>query len=131
MNLPIIHPLVVHFPIAFYFLELLLLIQWTRKKDPAYLRFSRFVFALGFIFMIAALASGFNDAGGFSGIRGPVQRHFYAAISVFVIYTLRAFVWKMGKPDDPRYRVLQLSGALIGNLLIALTGFYGGIVVYG
>lgn len=36
----LIHPMVVHFPIAFYFLELALIGMWIAKKDPFYGRAS-------------------------------------------------------------------------------------------
>lgn len=132
MNLSLpIHPMLVHFPIAFYFLELLFLIQWIRKKDGAYLRFAKLVFALGFVFMIPALITGYRDAGGFSQIHGVVQSHFIGACSVLGLSVFRAVYWKMGKESSPRYSVYQVAGALAGNILVAITGFYGGMLVYG
>ena len=86
-----LHPALVHYPIAFYFLELLLLILWQAKKDPAYLRFSGFSFKLGYLFMLFAMVSGFITAGGFQGIVGKVRPHALAAVSVFAIATIRLF----------------------------------------
>ena len=60
----VFHPPLVHFPIAFYCLELLLLLFWRAKKDPAHLRFARFSFNLGYLFMLAAIVAGLKDAGG-------------------------------------------------------------------
>ena len=62
----VFHPPLVHFPIAFYCLELLLLLFWQAKKDPAHLRFARFSFKLGYLFMLAAIVAGLKDAGGLS-----------------------------------------------------------------
>ena len=124
------HPIFIHFPIAFYFLELVLLFCWLKKKDSNYLNFARFTFRLGYLFMIVAMVAGFHDAGGLTGIRGRVRYHFMAAASVFTLYTLRAFFWRFGKVDRPSYKQTQLLFALAGNILVALTGYLGGLLVY-
>ncbi len=121
------HPPLVHFPIAFYCLELLLLIFWQTKKDPAYLRFAQFSFRLGYILMLAAIAAGLKDAGGLSGISGKVRPHFYSALAVFVIYTVRAFVWKFAPKEKTS---IQFAGALFGTAAVLLTAFLGGEIVY-
>lgn len=125
-----LHPMLVHFPIAFYFLELLLLALWFKKKDPQYLRFSRIAFSLGYLFMVAAAVAGFRDAGGWGKITGMVRSHFYGAVSVVVFYTLRAVQLKLSKEEDTRQVIVQFLGALVGNFLVMLTGFYGGRLVY-
>ena len=124
------HPTLVHFPIAFYFLELILLLYWLKKKDGSYLNFARFTFRLGYIFMILAMIAGFIDAGGIAGIQGRVRTHFFAAASVFILYTIRAFFWRFGKVENVSYKQTQLLFALAGNILVALTGYFGGLLVY-
>ena len=123
----VFHPPLVHFPIAFYCLELLLLLFWQARKDPAYLRFARFSFNLGYLFMLAAIAAGLKDAGGLSGITGKVRPHFYSAAAVFVVYTARAFVWKFAPKENSK---VQLAGALFGTAVVLLTAFLGGEIVY-
>ena len=125
------HPILVHFPIAFYFLELLLLIIWVKKSEPQYLHFAKLTFSLGYGFMIAALASGYIDAGGWANITGLVQRHFLGALSVLVLYNLRGAYWLKAKSGSKKFAAVQISGALIGNILVGITGFYGGRLVYG
>ena len=125
-----LHPILVHFPIAFYFLELLLLVFWLKKRDSQYLRFSRIAFSLGYFFMAAAALAGFRDADGWKNITGMVRSHFYGAVSVIVFYTLRAVQLKMSKGEDARQVAIQFLGALVGNFLVMLTGFYGGRLVY-
>lgn len=123
----VFHPPLVHFPIAFYFLELVLLLFWAAKKDPAYLRFARFSFNLGFLFMLAAIVAGLVDAGGLQGIKGKVRPHFYGAVTVFGIYTARVFIWKYAPKEKPS---IQLAGALLGTLVVFLTAFLGSEIVY-
>ncbi|MBI3999808.1 MAG: hypothetical protein HY351_04255, partial [Candidatus Omnitrophica bacterium] len=72
MTIPV-HPMLVHFPIAFYFLELILLCGWAKRQDENYLNFARFTFRLGYLFMILAIVMGFLDAGGIPGIQGRVR----------------------------------------------------------
>ncbi len=130
MNL-LIHPMTIHYPIAFYFLELLLLLIWAAKNDPIYLRFASFIFKVGFIGMIAAIAAGLYDVGGFEHIQGRVKTHFIWALSVLGIQTLRAIFWKVGKPEQGHYRATQILFSLAGFILITITAYFGGLLVYG
>ncbi len=125
------HPALVHFPIAFYVLEFLLLIFWIVKRDSSYERFALFTFRLGYLAMLVAAAAGLLDAGGISGIVGKVKPHFFAALSVLVFYTARALFWRFGKKNNAAYAKIQLAGAAIGTVLVLLTGFFGGEIVYG
>ncbi|MBI4115724.1 MAG: hypothetical protein HY447_04015 [Candidatus Omnitrophica bacterium] len=123
------HPMLVHFPIAFYFLELLLLVFWTAKRDEAYHRFARFSFKLGYLFMIAAMVAGYIDAGG--SITSKIKPHFFSALSVFTVSTLRALFWRFGSREKSFYQPIQLTGTLVTNFLVAITGDLGGNIVFG
>ncbi len=126
------HPILVHFPIAFYFLEGLLLIFWAVKKDDAYRRFALFSFKTAYGFMLVTIATGLLDAGGFGRITGLVRTHFLSAlVGVFGIATARAFFWRFGDENAKSYRTIQIAGALLGNFALALTGYFGGRLVYG
>ena len=124
-----LHPVFVHFPIAFYFLELVLLFFWLGKKDEAWRRFAVFTFRLGFLFMIVAAVTGYIDAGAKFPPVKPVRPHFYAASAVFIFYTARAAWWQWAR-EGKFYRPVLLGGALVGNALVALAGFLGGKLVY-
>lgn len=130
MTQGLFHPAAVHFPIAFYVLEFLLLIFWAVKRDSAYERFALFTFRLGYLTMLAAIGTGLYDAGGLSGIVGKVKPHFFAALSVFVFYTVRALFWRFGRKNNSAYTAIQVGGAAIGTILVLLTGFFGGEIVY-
>ena len=122
------HPILVHFPIAFYFLELFLLIFWAAKKDPAYLRFAKFSFRMGYIFMIPAIIAGLMDAG---GLPESVREHAFFAASVLGIYTARFFYWQFAKPEQKNYPFWLIAGAALGFILVMITGYEGGELVYG
>ena len=125
------HPVLVHFPIAFYVLELILLIFWVVRQDQSYLRFALFSFRWGYGLMIATMIAGVMDAGGFDEIVGQVRTHALAASSVFILYTIRAFFWRYGKKEAKSYALTHLLFAAAGNILIAVTGYFGGVLVYG
>ena len=125
------HPILVHFPIAFYFLEFVLLLFWLAKQDESYLKFALFSFKSGYFFMILAMIAGLRDAGGFGEITGRVRTHALAAASVFAIYTARACFWRFGKTEDRFYKLTHILFVVVGNLLVALTGYFGGLLVYG
>ena len=126
----LIHPILVHFPIDFYFLELVLLVRWVRTHDPNHLSFALFSFQMGYLFMVLAILAGLIDAGGFAHITGRVRTHFLAAATVFGFYTLRIFFWRFGKADATSYPLSHLLFAASGNILVAITGYFGGLLVY-
>ena len=129
MELPI-HPALVHFPIALYFFELLLLSFWAFKKDGHYLRAALFTFRAAFFMMIAALASGWKEVGGWQHVTGEVAEHFWGAVSVGVIQLARGIYWHRGKLENKKAMILILS-ALAGCAAVLYTAYHGGELVYG
>lgn len=125
-----IHPAVVHFPIAFYFLELVLLLFWWAKNDPVYRRFALFSFRMGYLFMTAAMIAGYFDAGGHFPVPKPIRLHAFSALAVFGVYTLRAGYWQWAKQEEKFYRQILVLGALLGTAVVFWTGFLGGELVY-
>ncbi len=125
------HPPLVHFPIAFYFLELVLLLFWWKKGDAAYRRFALFSFRMGYLLMMAAVIAGFIDSGAHFPLPKGIRPHALAAVSVFILYTLRLGYWQWAREEQKFYRKILIGGAVLGTLLVALTGFLGGELVYG
>lgn len=121
------HPPVVHFPIAFFVLELILLWLWLRRGDPAYRRFSLFSFRLGYGLMIPAMIAGLVDA---RGLPPVVRPHFFSALSLFLLSTVRAFHWKFQKGERRKDAVFLLAGALLACLLVGVTGYFGGKLAF-
>ena len=130
MNIKLLHPALVHFPIAFYFLELVLLVLWTAKHDPAFRRFALFSFRLGYFFMLLSMASGWLSTGGWSGVTGDVPPHFYAACAVFALYTVRGLHLRFARAAADARPWVPLAGALVGNALVTWTALLGGKLVY-
>ena len=126
------HPMLVHFPIALYVLEAVLLIFWAVKKDTAFRRFALFVFRAGYLTMIAAWITGYFEGGGLPDILKyeRLENHFTAATTLLIFYTLRAGVWKGIKPGSAADHWIHLAGALIGCVIVAVTGYFGGLMVH-
>lgn len=125
------HPVLIHFPIAFFFLEALLLVLWVSKKDPAYFRFARFSFFLALGFLAPVLVTGWLDAGGWKNIEDLVQIHFFSGLAASALALLRILNWKRaGSPEDASSWVL-LAGALLQCAAVIAAGYYGGLLVYG
>lgn len=129
--MPPLHPMLVHFPIAFLVLELFLIIRWARTGDAAYERFARLVFFLAFFCMLGALASGYREATEQGHkIQGAVARHYYAALTLFFFTTLRLFQWRSVKPGLTVPPALLTAASAAGVLLMAAAAFLGGRLVY-
>lgn len=130
MSLKLLHPFVVHFPIAFYFLELVLLCVWAVRKEAGFYRFSEFSFLMGYFFMLWAVVTGLVGVGGFSRLEGQTKRHFDAAAITLGFYTLRLLYLKSAKNKGGVSQRVQIAGALIGNAIVFYTAFLGGQIVY-
>lgn len=125
-----IHPIFVHFPVAFYFLEMVMLIAWSVKKDAFYWRVSRVAFGWGYGLMFAAIAAGLWDIGGPANIRGTVRTHVLGASVVLALTTVRAFHARAAATNPERHRALLLAGAVAVNIAVLITGYFGGLLAF-
>ncbi len=121
-----LHPVLVHFPLAFFILECVFLTLWRVRGDDKYLDFSLYLFVPAYIFLCAAMVSGYRSSGGFGKMGDLTRQHFYASSVFFVISTLRAFVWKTARKN----LTLQLVSAWVGIVVLFLAGYWGGLQVY-
>lgn len=122
-----LHPALVHFPIAFFFLELFLLCLWASRKDEAYRRFAAMAFRIGYVSIFAAMVTGYIDVGGFRRLDGPVAPHFYLALAILVFYSARAVARKFIATPPASF---QIAASAAGNALIAYAAFLGGKLVF-
>lgn len=131
MNLPLLHPAIVHYPIGLYFFEMLLLIFWMVKKEAQYKHAARLCFQVAYGFTILSLITGFIEAGGFDGITGPVRPHAFSAVCVAVLQTFRAFHgWFHGKKETVRDAAISVGYAVAAYTVVLVTGYFGGVIVY-
>ena len=77
--------------------------------------------------------AGWLDAKGWPSIvkYAGVRIHFIAAVSVLAVSIARAALWQWGRPEQKSYLLRLIGSAVLLNLLIAVTGWLGGKLVYG
>lgn len=131
MNLPLLHPATVHFPIGLFFFEALLLIRWRVSQDSRYKFAALYCFQVAYVTVILALITGVIDTGGFDGITGKVRPHFLSAICFAVLQTLRALHWWFhGKKETLRDAQISVGYAVVAYAAALVTGYLGGLIVY-
>ena len=134
MNLSkiLLHPLLVHFPIALCFFEFFLLSLAGLKKNAAYLSFARLTFHFLAVCLLGTLVTGYRDAGGSVAdlFEGGVKPHFYSACFFTLIVLVRLVLWKRFQLDHPRSLNVQLVGSLLMITAVAVTAYWGGKLVY-
>jgi uncharacterized membrane protein len=129
-----LHPLTVHFPIALLFTSVFfdLLGILTEKKQLS--QTGWWLLILGLVG--GAVAAGFGmwteEQVEASGVpEAAVDRHEAFALTTMAVFAALAVVrWRMRARWSSRDRVIYLSVAMVGLLLLGITGFYGGELVY-
>ena len=121
------HPPLVHFPIAFFVLEFILLGLWFRRGDPAYRRFALFSFRLGYGLILPTMIAGLVDA---QGLPPMVRPHFLSALSLFLLSTVRAFQWRFQRREGRKGAAFLLAGSLLTCLVVGVTGYFGGKLAF-
>ncbi|HTL46554.1 MAG TPA: DUF2231 domain-containing protein [Verrucomicrobiae bacterium] len=124
------HPPLVHFPIAFSFLEFLLLVLGRVKKNDEYFRFAFLTFVLCLLSLPFVVGAGFVDLGGFAGLRNDrVQRHVFSALTFAVINLIRIPRWRQARQNPGASWASLAAGAAASALLAGLTGYFGGFLI--
>ena len=124
------HPLLIHFPIAFFFLEAMLVVLWLRRKEEMHEKFSYFTLKLTVALMPFVMFAGLKDA---NGLPPMVRTHFYFATALFVNSAARLLVrWKSGPGLwTGKYRTIYSVWVFLGLALTVLVGYLGGKVADG
>ena len=128
MSLPI-HPYLVHFPVAFLFLEGLLMLFWVWKKKDSYEAFSYFVLKLALVSIPFVMLAGYIDAG---GLPERVRKHFFSAATLLALTFFRFSLRRSQGVGLWQGSMKGLAGLLLlmSLILTGLTGHLGGMIVY-
>jgi uncharacterized membrane protein len=125
----LIHPLVVHFPIAFWLASTFFDAMAWRGQDPVYRRTAYWLVGLGLIWAAVSIALGWVDllAAERQGVGTALllrhRVHSLVAYAATAAY-LGNFLWRWRSRNVLAPGPLALSAA--GAVLIAVTGFLGG-----
>jgi uncharacterized membrane protein len=126
----LVHPLLVHFPVALWLTSGLFDLLYLRTSDQFYLRAARLLIGLGLVGSVFAIASGFRDFLSFKPEEiGPAftsrhNPHSLTAYGATIVY-LYSF-WTRGKATPSRS--LLLAMVVVGSILIAVAAHLGGII---
>ena len=128
-----LHPAVVHFPIAFYLLGVLLTAGTLWRRAPDYERFAYWSFVLARVGVGVAALFGLVDQAGLSPgdpRRDTINNHITGGVALFILNGLVVyyrFRWNNVLAGPRRWQYLGLMAA--GVAALTLTGFWGGELV--
>lgn len=131
---PPYHPLFVHFPIAFYFLGLLMTGLYLWRKNGEHERFAYWSFFLSWLAAIVASLVGLVDRGqlAYDDPRNQtLDQHITQAILFIILSGLVVYMrfrWSDVLLGSRRW--LYLGLLLLGTAAIVATGWLGGELVY-
>lgn len=137
MPLNVLHPVFVHFPIAFFTLNAFLLVLRIRKKHMWNIdldQYAYFAVWIGYISMFVTMSFGLFDFIRFGYIDNIIAiTHASFASSLIFIYGFHIFLrFKYGQDVwKTKYKYLYLGSMLLGIIIVYITGFFGGKLVYG
>ena len=126
----LIHPLVVHFPIALWLTSALFDVLYLRTSDQFYLRAARLLIGLGLLGSALAIAAGFRDfrsfkpediGPAFSAKHNPHSLTAYAATLLYLFS-----YWTRGRATLSRSLLITVMA--IGAILISVAAHLGSIV---
>ena len=122
------HPLIVHFPVALWLTSALFELLYVARRENLYATVARFLIGLGLLGAAVSIASGWIDLltqvklGVGTGIVIQHRIHSVLAYGATALY-LAVFLGRWRRPDVPGWTIAL---SLIGALVIAAAGFYGG-----
>ena len=122
------HPLIVHFPVALWMTSALFELLYLVRRENLYATVARFLIGLGLLGAAVSIASGWIDLltqvklGVGTGIVIQHRIHSVLAYGATALY-LAVFLGRWRRPDVPGWTIAL---SLIGALVIAAAGFYGG-----
>jgi len=122
------HPLIVHFPVALWMTSALFELLYVARRENLYATVARFLIGLGLLGAAVSIASGWIDLltqvklGVGTGIVIQHRIHSVLAYGATALY-LAVFLGRWRRPDVPGWTIAL---SLIGALVIAAAGFYGG-----
>ena len=129
------HPLVVHFPIAFFYgAAMLYFIAWIARRDSiAWVAF--WMLALGLTSGVVAVATGWWSAGGVmldpsvkQNVLEPHMRLMFATAALSALLTIWAIIQRPMPSSALRY--VFLFGLILMIALMTRGADYGGMMVY-
>ncbi|HMQ54887.1 MAG TPA: DUF2231 domain-containing protein [Anaerolineae bacterium] len=128
-----LHPMTVHFPIAWYLLGVLLTAIFLWRGQAEVERFAFWSFGLSWVANLVAALFGLIDQNQLAvgDLRqANVNNHITAAVALIIINGLLLYMRFRWADVLVRYRWQYLSLMLLGVVAVVTTGWLGGELVY-
>ena len=135
LNTSQLHPLTVHFPIAFLIIAFIFEVLVVTFKNHRVLNIVGFyLFLIGTLGAIVAVISGNLFTEELSGPVGDVleSHHQYAFITMYLAIATSLFkVYLMAaKKEETSLKWVSFAAMFITMIAVGLTGYFGGSIVY-
>ncbi len=128
------HPLTVHFPIALLFTSVFFDLLGILTEKNSFRQTGWWLLVLGLIGGGVAATFGWWTEEQVEAMGVPeqaVDRHEAFAVATLIVFAVLAIIrWRIRAHWSVRARAIYLSVAMTGLLLLGITGFYGGELVY-
>ena len=129
-----LHPFVVGFAVALLSTSVLFDMLAVTTERPHLLTVGWWNLFLGFLAVLFAVITGLyakNSAFFTEGVYSILGYHQYLGVATAAIFTV-LFVWRSGmnREIQEKWRVLYLSVASLGTIILLTTGFLGGQMVF-
>ena len=128
-----LHPMTVHFPIAFYLLGVLLTLGYLWQKQSDYERFAYWAFVLSWLAAGLASLVGLIDQSRLElndPRRAQVNNHITAGVVLLIINGLLVYMRFRWANALTRHRWTYLSLMAAGLVAVLTTAWLGGELVY-
>jgi uncharacterized membrane protein len=127
----LIHPLIVHFPVALWLTSLFFDVMARRRDDAAYRRAAYWLVGLGLLTAAISIAFGWLDLLAYERAGADpkfVRRHWMHSVPAYVatVVYLINFLSRWRTSNRQSGALLALS--VLGAILIAATGYLGGVL---
>jgi uncharacterized membrane protein len=130
-----LHPLIVHYPIAFLTASVpIYLLAWILRREPLE-SFGLWLLSLGTLSAAAAVYTGWSGSEGVMiapSVREHIlEYHQWLMLAVFGLSTALTVWALLARPMPRRGRVLFVIGLMLMTLILAKGADYGGWMVFG
>jgi uncharacterized membrane protein len=129
-----IHPFIIHFPVALFTAHSIFIFLYFSKKEIALEKAAYYCMIFGYIGALIALITGsieFSQLAETDSRQNMVSTHAYCGSSLLLIYGVA--IWlkrKDSKILDSSRRWFYMVVVLSGNVMVFVTGWLGGQLVY-
>src|SRR5215831_10050403 len=128
----LIHPLVVHFPVALWLTSFLFDLMAWRRDDVSYRRAAYWLVGLGLLGAVVGIAVGWLDLLAYERGGGTdpkfIRRHWFHSLPAYAATVLYLGNFLLRWKSSNRLSRALVILSLLGAILVAAAGYLGGVL---